>query len=123
MESSIEMYNQFTEERTKKRIDAWDAYDMFMLEWCIEYPQQDFCYECSCLNNNIQSRSSGRPVVCDLHEKQALFWTRNRHTDAVPDISTWYRIGNKKAKKERKAREKHEKTVRMVRPVMMSLIN
>jgi hypothetical protein len=52
--SSIELYNKSTEERTKKRKDAWDAYDVFVLEWCIEYPQQDFCYECSCLNNNPQ---------------------------------------------------------------------
>jgi hypothetical protein len=41
MESSIELYNKFTEERTKKRKDAWDAYDVFVLEWCIEYPRVD----------------------------------------------------------------------------------
>jgi hypothetical protein len=115
MENTVEMYNKFMGDREKKRKESWESYDTFVLEWCIEFPQQDFCYECSCLNNNPQSRSSGRPIGCDLHEDQALFWTRSRHTDVVPNISTWYRIGNKKAKKERKAREKHEKVVRMVK--------
>ncbi len=56
---------------------VWKHYDDFVLNWCIQNPQQDFCFECGCLN----SAREGGPQGCIVHYEQAQCWSDITHYD------------------------------------------
>jgi hypothetical protein len=84
-------------------------YDDFVLNWCIQNPQQDFRFECGCLN----SARVGGPQGCMLHYEQAQCWSKitfsdySRNNIVNPDIKDWIGISNKQAMKNRKLRERN----------------